>query len=116
MQQPSDAPISRRLRTIRRRVTATVLATFIAAWLAVAAFGKGGGTTSTPAVGSSQPPAAAGQSDDGSLAPQDGDEFGGGPGDENDPDSGADQGYGDSGQSQGRSQSSPSDPVTTSQS
>ena len=115
MQQPSDAPISRRLRTIRRRIAAAVLATFIAAWLAVAALGKGG-TTSTPAAGSSQPSTVAGQSDDGSLPPQDGDELGGGPGDENDPDSGADQGYGDSGQSQGRSQSSPSDPVTTSQS
>ena len=56
MQQPSDAPISRRLRTIRRRIAAAVLATFIAAWLAVAALGKGG---ATPVVGSSQPPTAA---------------------------------------------------------
>jgi hypothetical protein len=111
MQQPSDAPIARRLRTIRRRIAAAVLATFIAAWLAVAALGKGGATTSTPVVGSSQPGTAAGQSDDGSLAPQDDDRFGGGPGGEDRPD---DPGYGDSGQSQ--SPSAPSDPVTTSQS
>jgi len=34
--------MSERLRTIRRRVTVGVLATFVAAWLAVAAFGKTG--------------------------------------------------------------------------
>jgi hypothetical protein len=107
MQQPSDAPISLRLRTIRRRIAAAVLATFIAAWLAVAALGKGG---ATPVAGSSQPRTAAGQSDDGSPAPQDGDGFGGGPGE----DDGSDPGYGDPGQSQSRS--APSDPVTTSQS
>ena len=111
MQQPSDAPISRRLRTIRRRIAVAVLATFIAAWLAVAALGKGG---ATPVAGSSQPRTAAGQSDDGSPAPQDGDGFGGGPGEEDGSNSGSDPGYGDPGQSQSRS--APSDPVTTSQS
>jgi hypothetical protein len=113
MQQPSDAPISQRLRTIRRRVAATVLATFIAAWLAVAALGKGGATTSTPAAGSSQPSTAtSGQSDDGSLPPQGSDGWGRGPDDQDYSDSGPAQGYGDSSQSQ----SAPSDPVTTSQS
>jgi hypothetical protein len=56
MQQPPSA-ISERLRAIRRRVTVGVLATFVAAWLAVAAFGKTGksnasatpdSTTATP--------------------------------------------------------------------
>ena len=111
MQQPSDAPISRRLRTIRRRIAVAVLATFIAAWLAVAALGKGG---ATPVAGSSPPRTAAGQSDDGSPAPPDGDGFGGGPGEEDGSGSGSDPGYGDPGQSQSRS--APSDPVTTSQS
>jgi hypothetical protein len=47
--QPPPSPVSERLRTIRRRVTVGVLATFVAAWLAVAALGKGaGGTSSTP--------------------------------------------------------------------
>ena len=112
MQPPSDAPISRRLRTIRRRIAGAVLASFIAAWLAVAALGKGGGATSTPVVGSSPPRTAAGQSDDGSLAPQDGDGFDSGPGEEDRSDSGSDPGYGDPGQNR----SAPSDPVTTSQS
>jgi hypothetical protein len=50
MQQPPDAPITQRLRIVRRRVAAAVLATFVAAWLAVAALGKGAGTTTTPAT------------------------------------------------------------------
>jgi uncharacterized membrane protein YgcG len=41
MQQPPST-ISERLRAIRRRVTVGVLATFVAAWLAVAALGKTG--------------------------------------------------------------------------
>jgi hypothetical protein len=44
MERPTS-PHSQRLRTVRRRVAAGVLATFVAAWLAVAALGKGGGST-----------------------------------------------------------------------
>jgi phage tail tape-measure protein len=44
MERPTS-PHSQRLRTLRRRVAAGVLATFVAAWLAVAALGKGGGST-----------------------------------------------------------------------
>jgi hypothetical protein len=49
MQQPPHSPVSERRRTVRRRITAAVLATFVAAWLAVAALGKGGATTTTAA-------------------------------------------------------------------
>lgn len=56
MERPTS-PHSQRLRTLRRRVAAAVLATFVAAWLAVAALGKGGGSTaaasSTTSSGSS---------------------------------------------------------------
>lgn len=56
MERPTS-PHSQRLRTLRRRVAAGVLATFVAAWLAVAALGKGGGSTaaasSTTSSGSS---------------------------------------------------------------
>jgi hypothetical protein len=61
MQQPPDAPINQRLRTIRRRIAAAVLATFVAAWLAVAAFGKGGDASTTAATSTTPS-----QSDDGS--------------------------------------------------
>jgi hypothetical protein len=44
MERPTS-PHRQRLRTVRRRVAAAVLATFVAAWLAVAALGKGGGST-----------------------------------------------------------------------
>jgi hypothetical protein len=44
MQRPTS-PQSQRLRTLRRRVAAGALATFVAAWLAVAALGKGGSST-----------------------------------------------------------------------
>jgi hypothetical protein len=63
MQQP-PSPISERLRTIRRRVTVAVLATFVAAWLAVAAFGKGGGQSSATAASSGSSSQSA-PSDDG---------------------------------------------------
>jgi hypothetical protein len=59
MQQPPSA-ISERLRAIRRRVTVGVLATFVAAWLAVAALGKTGKSTasSTPAPATTAPQSA----------------------------------------------------------
>jgi hypothetical protein len=44
MERPTS-PHSQRLRTLRRRVAAGVLATFVGAWLAVAALGKGDGST-----------------------------------------------------------------------
>jgi hypothetical protein len=44
MQHPTSST-SQRLRTLRRRVAAGVLATFVAAWLAVAALGKSGSAT-----------------------------------------------------------------------
>jgi len=44
MERPTS-PYSQRLRTVRRRVAAAVLATFVASWLAVAALGKGDGST-----------------------------------------------------------------------
>ena len=66
---PPDTPAKQRLRTVRRRVTTGVLATFVAAWVAVAALGKGGGTSSTTTTtpsssGSSTSP----QSDDGGAS------------------------------------------------
>jgi hypothetical protein len=57
MQQPAS-PISERLRTIRRRVTVAVVATFLAAWLAVAAFGKGGQSNGQSASSGSSSQAA----------------------------------------------------------
>jgi hypothetical protein len=50
---PPTPPISQRLRTVRRRVTIAVLATFAAAWLAVAAFGKGGAESGGTAASAS---------------------------------------------------------------
>ena len=44
---PPHSPVNERLRIVRRRITAAVLATFVAAWLAVAALGKGGATSTT---------------------------------------------------------------------
>jgi hypothetical protein len=71
---PSAA--SERLRTIRRRVTVGAVATFVAAWLAVAAFGKTGKTSAsgTPTPQSSAPQGSldgSGGYDDGSGAPYD---------------------------------------------
>jgi hypothetical protein len=62
MPQPPDAPIKQRLRIVRRRITAAVLATFVAAWLAVAALGKGGTASTTAATTTST--GASSQSDD----------------------------------------------------
>ena len=116
MPQPSpEPPVSRRLRLVRRRISAATLATFVAAWLAVAALGKGG-STSTAATSPSPTTGTSGQNDgsaspaqgsdewssDESGAPQGGDDMGGGP------NSGPDAG---SGQSSGQG-----GPVTTSQS
>ena len=70
MQRPTS-PNSQRLRTLRRRVAAGVLATFVAAWLAVAALGKGG--SSTAAETSTTPSGSTGtqsQSDDGPSVDQ----------------------------------------------
>jgi hypothetical protein len=52
MQRPTS-PTSQRLRTLRRRVAAGALATFVAAWLAVAALGKGGSSSAAAAGPSS---------------------------------------------------------------
>ena len=49
---------------MRRRIAAAALATFVAAWLAVAALGKGG-STSTAATSASPTTGTPGQSDDG---------------------------------------------------
>jgi hypothetical protein len=48
MERP-PTPGRRRLRTLRRRVAAGVVATFVAAWLAVAALGKDGGSNTAAA-------------------------------------------------------------------
>ena len=66
MPQPPDAPIDQRLRTVRRRITAGVLATFVAAWLAVAAVGKGGESSTTAPTTTSS--GTSSQGDDGSNA------------------------------------------------
>jgi hypothetical protein len=52
MQRPTS-PTSQRLRTLRRRVAAGALATFVAAWLAVPALGKGGSSSAAAAGPSS---------------------------------------------------------------
>jgi hypothetical protein len=93
MQQPPDAPITQRLRTVRRRITAAVLATFVAAWLAVAALGKGGDSSTTAATPSSSSTGTSSQGDDSSNF-------------------GSTQGGDDSGASQGAQ----AGPVTSSQS
>src|SRR6476620_6899772 len=105
MPQPSpESPVARRLRLVRRRIAAGALATFVAAWLAVAALGKGGSTSSTvtnPAPTTGTPS----QSDDGTGAPSGGEsqDNGFGP-----PQSGEDAGGGgaSSGADSGSSQSS----------
>ena len=99
MQQPPDAPIQQRLRTVRRRIGAGVLATFIAAWLAVAALGKGGTSSTTVATPTSSAPSS---QSDGSGTTQ---------GDDSS-DSGSTQSGDDSGSSQGTQ----AGPVTSSQS
>jgi hypothetical protein len=92
MESPPN-PARQRLRTLRRRVAAGVIATFVAAWLAVAALGKGGG--SNTAVANPTPSDATGTQ----SAPDDG-----GPGGSDD------------GSSQAPSRSSGPGPVTTEQS
>ena len=47
-QSTEPPPVGQRLRLVRRRITAATLATFVAAWLAVAALGKGGSTSTAP--------------------------------------------------------------------
>jgi hypothetical protein len=67
--QPPASPVKQRLRTTRRRVTVAVLATFVAAWVAVAALGKGGATSSTATTTpSSTGSSTSTQSDDGSAS------------------------------------------------
>ena len=62
MPQPSpEPPVARRLRLVRRRIAAATLATFVAAWLAVAALGKGGSTSTA---------ATSRVADDGHLEPE----------------------------------------------
>jgi hypothetical protein len=96
MQRPTS-PHSQRLRTLRRRVAAGALATFVTAWLAVAALGKNGSSTaaasSTTSSGSSGTPS---RTDDGSAGGIDGGRS--------------------SGEDQSQSQDSQSGPVTTAQS
>jgi hypothetical protein len=72
MQAPTS-PISRRLRTLRRRVAAGALATFVAAWLAVAALGKGDSSTAAAnaAPSSSGSTGTQGQIDDGGTTSAD---------------------------------------------
>jgi hypothetical protein len=119
-------PASQRLRTIRRRVTAGALATFVAAWLAVAALGKGGATTtSTPAASG---PATNSQSDDGGTGSTQGGSGStqggsastqGGSGSSQSDDESSDGGSSESGSSASASRSSQRSqpaPVTTSQS
>ena len=79
MPHPPDAPIDQRLRTVRRRITAGVLATFVAAWVAVAALGKGGASSTTAAATTSS--GTSSQNDDGSSAasPQSSDDSGASP-------------------------------------
>jgi hypothetical protein len=76
MQQP-PAPISERLRTVRSRVTIAVLATFVAAWLAVAAFGRGGGQSSGTAASTSPQAAPSDDSQFSGPAPSDGSQYSG---------------------------------------
>ena len=71
--QPPTSPDSQRLRTLRRRVAAGALATFVAAWLAVAALGKGG--SSTAAASNTAPSESSGtpsRTDDGGAGSIDG--------------------------------------------
>jgi uncharacterized membrane protein len=102
MAQSSEPPVARRLRVVRRRITVATLATFLAAWLAVAALGKGG-STSTAATSPSPTTGSSSQTDEGASSAQSSDGASGG----------SDWGSSDSGSSQSNSQAGP---VTTSQS
>lgn len=66
-QSPPESPVARRLRVVRRRIAAATLATFVAAWLAVAALGKGGSTSS--AATSPSPTTGSSGQNDGSEGP-----------------------------------------------
>ena len=117
MQRPPDSPVNQRVRTVRRRITAAVLATFVTAWLAVAALGKGGATSTTSTTSAAPSTGTSSQRDDGEgygpAAGDDGDGYGPAAGDDGTgygPDS--TQGSGDSSPSQGTQ----GPPVTTSQS
>jgi hypothetical protein len=106
MPQPPDAPIQQRLRLVRRRIAAGVLATFVAAWLAVAALGKGG-SSSTAATSGSSAVGNSSHSADGASSP---------PSDDGSGDDSSGGGF-DSGPSQSQGQSSnQGGPVTTGQS
>jgi hypothetical protein len=113
MPQPApEPPIASRLRVVRRRITAATLATFVAAWLAVAALGKGG-STSTAATDPSPATGTSGQNDGSASPAQNSDERG------NDATQSGQDAQGDSGSGadSGSSQSSgQGGPVTTSQS
>ena len=69
MPQSPETPVSRRLRVVRRRITAATLATFVAAWLAVAALGKGG-SANTPATSPSPTTGSSSQTDEGTSSGQ----------------------------------------------
>jgi hypothetical protein len=115
MQQP-PSPISERLRTIRRRVTIAVVATFVAAWLAVAAFGKGGqssGQSASSGSSSQAAPSDGATEQQPSNGPQFGDQ-GSGDGGYYDDQSGSDGSGGQSDDS-GAGSSAPA-PLTSSQS
>ena len=73
MPQSPQTPVKHRLRVVRRRVMAAVLATFVAAWLAVAALGKGG-ATGTAATSGSPVTGTSSQGDDGASSAHGGDD------------------------------------------
>jgi hypothetical protein len=105
-QPPPEPPVARRLRVLRRRIAAATLATFVAAWLAVAALGKGGSTSTAPA--SPSPTTDTSGQNDGSAIPQ---QSSGEP----DSQSSGDPGSQSSGESESQSSGQPG-PLTTSQS
>jgi hypothetical protein len=70
MPQSPESAVARRLRVVRRRIAAAALATFVAAWLAVAALGKSGSTST--ATGGSPTTGTPSQSDDGAGSAQSG--------------------------------------------
>jgi hypothetical protein len=116
MPQPSEPPVARRVRVVRRRITTATLATFVAAWLAVAALGKGG-STSSAATSASPTTGTPSQSDDGaspapSTSDPGGDGFGSSQGDQDTGGDGSNSGE-DAGSSQSGAQGAP---VTTAQS
>src|SRR3954467_12435604 len=75
MPQSPEPPVKQRLRLVRRRIMAAVLATFIAAWLERAARGKGG-ASSTAATSASPATGTSSQSDDDTGSAQSGEDAG----------------------------------------